>query len=40
MAGHLPHTQMAPDDATRRYAIQDLRKMRSRYKTNGVWVTI
>ena len=39
VAGHLPHTQMAPDGATRRYAIQDLRKMRPRYKTNGVWVT-
>ncbi|WP_448620058.1 recombinase family protein [Geodermatophilus sp. URMC 65] len=40
VAGHLPHTQMAPDGATRRYAIQDLRKMRSRYKTNGLWVAL
>lgn len=31
-AGHLPHTQIAPDGITRRYSIQDLRRMRSRYK--------
>ena len=39
MAGHLPHTQMTLDDATRRHVIQDLREMRWRYKTDGVWVT-
>jgi DNA-binding transcriptional MerR regulator len=40
VAGHLPHTQTAPDGGDRRYAIQNLRYMKSRFNTDGVWVTL
>jgi hypothetical protein len=38
VAGRLPHTQLAPDGGTRRHAIQDLRRMKARFKADGVWV--
>ncbi len=39
-AGHLPHTHIALDGATRRYALQDLRTMKARFKTDDVWVRL
>ncbi|MFW3171151.1 recombinase family protein [Geodermatophilus sp. CPCC 206100] len=40
VAGHLPNTHTAPDGSDRRYAIRDLRRMKHRYKSKGVWVPV
>ncbi|MGY1618580.1 MerR family DNA-binding transcriptional regulator [Geodermatophilus sp. SYSU D00691] len=39
-AGYLPDTYVAPDGGDRRYAIQDLRRMKARFKNKGVWVAL